>query len=57
MRKLLYGILGCLILISLFLGIQRLTATHVEPWNPNISPSVFSGQVYSITFMMSGTFV
>ena len=56
MRKLLYGILGCLILISLFLGIQRLTATHVEPWNPNISPSAFSGQVYSITFMMSDTF-
>ncbi len=57
MRKLLYGILGSLILISLFLGIQRLTATHVEPWNPNIFPSAFSGQVYSITFMMSGTFV
>ena len=39
MSKLFYGFLGCLIVIALFLGIQRLTATHVEPWNPDISPS------------------
>lgn len=30
MRKKLYGILGCLILVILFLDIQRLTAMHVE---------------------------
>ena len=48
MRKILYGFLGCLILIALFLGIQRLTSTHVESWGPDVSPSAFSGQIYSI---------
>ena len=33
MKKIIYGFLGCLLLIAMFLGIQRLTNTKVLTWD------------------------
>ena len=48
MRKILYGILGCLLLIAMFLGIQRLTDTQILTWDESVTAKQFSENIYSI---------
>ena len=48
MRKILYGILGCLLLIAMFLGIQRLTDTQTLTWDESVTAKQFSENIYSI---------
>ena len=48
MKKILYGFLGCLLLIAMFLGIQRLTATPILTWDASVTAEQFSEHIYSI---------
>lgn len=48
MKKILYGFLGCLLLIAMFLGIQRLTATQILAWDASVTARQFSENIYSI---------
>ena len=50
-KKILYGFqgfLGCLLLIALFLGIQRLTYTKIRTWDASVTAGSFSEDIYSI---------
>ena len=48
MKKILYGFLGCLILIALFLGIQKLTETEILTWDDSVPSGKFYENIYSI---------
>lgn len=48
MKKIIYGFLGCLLLIAMFLGIQRLTDTEILTWNESVTAKQFSENIYNI---------
>lgn len=48
MKKILYGFLGCLLLIAMFLGIQRLTDTEILTWDESVTAKQFSENIYYI---------
>lgn len=48
MKKIIYGFLGCLLLIAMFLGIQRLTNTKVLTWDGFVTAKQFSENIYNI---------
>jgi hypothetical protein len=45
MKKIIYGFLGCLLLIAMFLGIQRLTNTKVLTWDGFVTAKQFSENI------------